>query len=192
MENDVGCLLFDVREYFGDGRGFFTEVYCEGRLDAVGFPPIVQMNVSQSVKNTIRGLHFNTKEPQAKMLRVLQGSIIDLVIDLRSGSPKYGTVELYRLSSPQQCLLVPEGYAHGFWAQENGTLLMYGCSRYYAPETDAGISLLDPQFEFPWRGVFDKEKYSTSKKDLEWPSFDFCEEIFSYKSDDRFGCGVMS
>jgi len=190
MENDVGCLLFNVREYFGDDRGFFTEVYCEGRLAESGFPEIVQMNVSRSVKDTIRGMHFNTKQPQAKMLRVLQGSLIDIVIDLRTGSPKYGVVELYRLNSPQQCLLVPEGFAHGFWAQESGTLLMYGCSRYYSPETDAGISLLDPQFEFPWRGVFDKKKYITSEKDLTWPDFDLKEGIFSYTPGDRFGCEV--
>jgi len=191
MENSVGCLLFDVREYFGDNRGFFTEIYCQGRLPELGFPDIVQMNASHSSKNTIRGMHFNLQAPQAKMLRVLEGSIIDIVIDLRKGSPKYGVVELYRLNSPQQCLLVPEGYAHGFWAQEDNTLLMYGCSRYYAPESDAGISLLDQQFDFPWRGVFDKNKYTTTEKDLEWPVFNLGEDIFSYNPEDRFGCNIM-
>jgi len=191
MKNEVGCLLFDIEEYFGDGRGFFTEVYSKGRLEGLGFPDIVQINVSSSSKNTIRGMHFNVSNPQAKLLRVLQGSIIDVVVDLRKGSPKYGVVELYRVDKPNQCLLVPEGYAHGFWAQEDGTIIMYGCTDFYTPETDQGISLLDTQFDFPWRGVFDNKVYTTSEKDVEWPSYDLNQYSYQYDKCDRFRCQVL-
>lgn len=189
--NEVGCLLYDVREHYGDNRGFFTETYCKGRLNEIGFPDIVQMNVSKSHQDTIRGMHFNIRNPQAKMLRVLQGSILDVVVDLRHGSPKYGIVESFRLERPSQSLLVPAGYAHGFWAFENNTILMYGCSAYYDPEFDAGLSLIDPQFDFPWRGVLNGKKYNLSKKDENWPEWDLRKHAFEYIPGNRFECRVL-
>lgn len=191
MREDFGCLKFNTKEFFPDSRGYFTEVYSTDRFANLEFPPIAQINVSKSAANTIRGMHFNTKYPQAKMLRVLQGDIIDVVIDLRLGSPAYGQVELYRLNAAESCFLIPAGYAHGFWAQTE-TILMYGCSRYYDPENDTGISLLDPQFDFPWRGIFDKTRYITSSKDLDWPEFDLAKPVFYYSPNDRFGCETLT
>jgi len=187
---DAGCLKLDVAQYFDDDRGFFTEAYTKGRLEEVGFPEIVQVNVSKSCKNTIRGLHFNTKYPQAKMLRVLQGDILDIVVDLRVGSPDYLRVQTYRLNSPENCLLVPAGYAHGFWALKE-TMLLYGCSDYYDSANDSGLSLTDPKFEFPWRGIFDTNVHTTTQKDLDWPLYKSSKQHFGYLPNDRFGCDAF-
>jgi dTDP-4-dehydrorhamnose 3,5-epimerase len=190
MRDGVGCLRFDIREYFPDDRGYFTEVYSCGRLAETGFPELVQFNVSQSCRNTIRGIHFNAKKPQAKLIRVLQGHLIDVVVDLRKGSPLFGQVELYRLSSPEQCLLIPAGYAHGFWARADNTMMMYGCSAHYNAENDRGISLCDSQFEFPWHGII-KDTYTMTEKDLNWPVFDLTKSNFGYIANNRFGCEIL-
>lgn len=192
MRKDFGCLLFDVEKHFPDHRGYFTEFYRKQspELKNIGFPPITQTNVSMSSKNTLRGMHFNTRKPQAKMVRVLQGEIIDVVVDLRLGSPNYGIVELYRLNTPQQCLLVPAGYAHGFWSLSDNTLLIYGCSEIYDPKNDCGLSLLDKGFDFPWHGVFDTEAFVVNDQDLNWPKFDLEKPVFGYSPEKRFRCLV--
>jgi dTDP-4-dehydrorhamnose 3,5-epimerase len=189
MRDEFGCLLFDVEKYYPDGRGYFTEFYQydQPNLENLGFPIIVQTNLSMSAKNTIRGMHFNTKKPQAKMIRVVHGEIIDVVIDLRFRSPNYGLVELYRLNTPSKCLLVPAGCAHGFWSLSDDTILLYGCSEFYNPQHDSGISLLDTRFNFPWQGVFNKT-YTTSDQDLNWSSLDLEKPVFTYEPGNRFGC----
>lgn len=186
------CLLFRVKEYFPDPRGFFTEVYAKERLNEVGFPDVVQMNVSRSEKDVVRGMHFNTVNPQAKVIRVLQGTIQDVVIDLRFDSPDYGKVQTFTLNSPEHCLLVPEGFAHGFWSLADDTILMYGCSALYDPTNDSGISLHDPNFNFPWTPIFDPNKLNMTDKDLNWPTFELEKKLFTKKDDERFLCKTES
>ena len=181
----VGCLLREEK-LFDDERGFFTEIWKKStsRIDRPF--DIKQWNLSTSKQNTIRGLHYNIRSPQAKMIRVLNGSIIDVVIDLRNGSPYYGIVKEYTMSKPSQVLYVPEGFAHGFWALEDNTILLYGCSNEYDPKADRGISPLDDQFDFPWKNT--KEELFITDKDRNWSKHDIEWEHFRYDSDDRFSC----
>ena len=180
---DNGCLLMKTK-CFSDARGFFTEIWKEPQKNE--FFSMLQWNLSKSLRNTIRGLHYNIRQPQAKMIRVPQGAILDVVIDLRFESPDYGIVKEYFLDKPSDCLFIPAGFAHSFWSLEDNTFVLYGCSDLYDPEFDRGISPLDTQFVFPWVGNID-ECYIT-EKDKNWPAFDLTKKHFALESKDRFGC----
>jgi len=152
-------------KHFEDGRGFFTEVWA---ISDQRLPRMVQFNLSRSDTDVVRGLHFNTTMPQAKLIRVPQGSIIDVVIDLRLRSNDYGKVQCFEVNDPQQALYVPKGYAHGFMSLMDDTLVLYGCDEEYLPERDNGISPFDSQFQFPWLNL---NGIKVTEKDTNWPLF---------------------
>ena len=150
----AGLLRIEPKK-FADHRGFFAETFRESALAEAGFfKRFVQDNHSLSAAvGTLRGLHYH-KPPhaQAKLIRVLRGRILDVAVDIRSGSPDFGrhvAVELSAESGHQ--LLIPEGFAHGFVTLEPDTEVFYKVTAYYAPESDSGIFWNDPDLGINWQ-----------------------------------------
>jgi dTDP-4-dehydrorhamnose 3,5-epimerase len=148
-----GPLLISARR-FGDARGVFCETYSRRDFAALGIADeFVQDNYSRSVPvGTVRGLHFQTApQPQAKLVRVLRGRVLDVAVDLRPGSPGYGRHVAAELSAENGLMLyVPVGFAHGFVTREPDTEVAYKVSGYYAPACDGGIAWDDPTLGIAW------------------------------------------
>jgi dTDP-4-dehydrorhamnose 3,5-epimerase len=137
---------------FGDARGFFFEVhharkFAEGGIDAV----FVQDNHSASSRGVLRGLHAQISHPQAKLVRVIEGEIWDVAVDIRRGSPHFGrhTAALLSAENRHQ-LFVPEGFAHGFVVTSERAQVEYKCTDFYAPEDEITIAWNDPDLAIPW------------------------------------------
>ena len=171
-KTDFDGLVELIPDVFHDNRGWFLEFYKESTLREFGidmhFP---QENLSFSQKGVIRGLHFQ-REPhaQAKLVTVLSGSVMDVVVDLRSKSRTFGKVFLCKLDSRQKnMLMVPEGFAHGFAALED-SIFFYKCSSVYHKASESGIVWNDPQLNIQWPVseplVSDKDKVLPSFEEL--------------------------
>lgn len=135
-----------------DERGFFLESYSARTLEQLGITTtFVQDNHSRSVKDTIRGLHYQTLPGQAKLLRVIAGAIFDVAVDLRWGSPTYGQW-FGQVLSDQNFLqmYIPVGFAHGFCVLSETADLAYKCSSYYDPAAERGIAWNDPDIGIAW------------------------------------------
>jgi dTDP-4-dehydrorhamnose 3,5-epimerase len=147
-------LLLVVPRRFGDERGYFVETWNAGKYAALGIgTAFVQDNQSLSaLPGTVRGLHFQVPpEPQAKLVRVLRGSVMDVAVDLRRGSPTYGRWCSVTLTAARgEQLFIPRGFAHGFCTLEADTEVAYKVDGYYAPECDAGIFWNDPGIGIAW------------------------------------------
>jgi len=139
-------------DVFPDDRGLFMETYREARYEEHGIPTrFVQDNLSRSIRGTLRGLHFQHPSPQAKLIQAIQGEVFDVCVDIRLGSPTFRRWFGLRLSAEEPCqLFVPEGFAHGFCALSDEALILYKCSRPYAPEGDAGTLWSDPDIGITW------------------------------------------
>lgn len=146
-----GVLIIEPR-VFGDARGFFFESYHAERYAQSGIPvTFVQDNHSRSILGTIRGLHYQFRRPQAKLIRVIQGAVFDVAVDIRRGSPTFGKwvgVELSAANKRQ--LFIPAGFAHGFCVLEDKTEVEYKCTDYYVPEDQHGVLWSDPTIAIPW------------------------------------------
>jgi dTDP-4-dehydrorhamnose 3,5-epimerase len=146
-----GVLVLEPR-VFRDQRGFFLETYRQDALHRLGIRHgFVQGNQSRSVRNTLRGLHWQWRRPQAKLVRVVNGSIFDAVVDVRRDSPTFGRwcgVELSAENFRQ--LYVPEGFAHGFCVLSDQADVEYLCSDYYDPGGEAGLLWNDPAVNVEW------------------------------------------
>lgn len=137
---------------FGDHRGFFMESYQKQRYMDNGIDTIfVQDNISFSVRNTLRGLHYQYPRGQAKLVQVLQGEIYDVVVDIRKGSPTWGQWFGVTLSlDNKRQVFIPDGYAHGFCVTSETALFAYKCSDYYLPEDEGGVRWDDPRIGIQW------------------------------------------
>jgi dTDP-4-dehydrorhamnose 3,5-epimerase len=148
-----GLVLLKPRR-FSDSRGYFFESYNEKAFHAAGIAAkFVQDNQSFSAaKGTIRGLHFQLPPaPQAKLVRVVQGSVYDVAIDLRVGSPTFGRSEGATLTAEGgDQIFVPRGFAHGFCTLEPDTLVAYKVDEFYAPASDSGLIWNDPTLAIKW------------------------------------------
>jgi dTDP-4-dehydrorhamnose 3,5-epimerase len=166
---------------FGDNRGFFSETYNAGMLAELGIQDrFVQDNHSLSVeKGTVRGLHYqNPPHAQAKLVRVSRGSILDVVVDIRRGSPTYGQYVAEELSAENwNQLYIPVGFAHGFCTLAEDTELQYKVSDYYSPESDAGILWNDIALNIAWP---DFAGAQLSPKDLALSRFADIDTPFDY------------
>ena len=158
---------------FGDHRGFFTESYSVTDFREAGIDvDFVQDNHSLSAQpGVIRGLHFQKGEfAQTKLIRVVTGVVLDVIVDLRKGSPTYGQWESYLLSEyNQRQLLVPRGYAHGFVTLTPNVNFLYKCDNYYNGPADGGIHFNSPELGIDW--PISLEKAITSEKDMNLPTF---------------------
>ncbi|MBZ3640180.1 dTDP-4-dehydrorhamnose 3,5-epimerase [Enterococcus casseliflavus] len=163
---------------FGDHRGFFTESYSQTDFQEAGITQnFVQDNHSLSVEaGVLRGLHFQKgTAAQTKLIRVVTGAVLDVIVDIRKGSPTYGEWEGYILSeSNQRQLLVPKGFAHGFMTLTSNVNFLYKCDNYYDAEADAGIAFDDPDLAIDW--PIAKEKAILSEKDQHHPTLKAFEE----------------
>lgn len=139
---------------FEDQRGFFTETFRLNVFHEAGIQkPFVQDNISGSVQNTLRGLHYQIMRPQAKLVMVIRGQILDVAVDLRQSSPTFGTHVVCRLSEQnKEMLYIPEGFAHGFFVLSEWATFLYKCSDYYHPEGERGIRWDDPEIGIAWPG----------------------------------------
>jgi dTDP-4-dehydrorhamnose 3,5-epimerase len=139
-------------DVFGDHRGFFMETYQGERYRNAGIRPgFVQDNLSFSVKNTLRGLHYQISRSQAKLVQVITGEIFDVVVDIRSGSSTFGQWLGVRLSEKNRHqLFIPAGFAHGFCVLSEAAHFMYKCSDYYLPEDEGGILWSDSTIGINW------------------------------------------
>lgn len=137
---------------FGDDRGFFLESYNERTLAELGIHEhFVQDNHSCSRRNVLRGLHYQVRQAQAKLVRVVEGEIIDVAVDLRRNSPQFGKWEAVRLSGENKRMLwMPVGFAHGFRVASESAHVMYKTSDYYAPQHERTLMWSDPDLKINW------------------------------------------
>lgn len=135
-----------------DPRGFFYESYHQGKFAEHGIrETFVQDNHSRSCKNTLRGLHYQLKHPQAKLCRVVRGEVLDVAVDIRVGSPYFGQwVSAILSGENKQQLLIPRGFAHGFVVRSETAEFLYKCSDFYYPEDENGVLWNDPGLGVPW------------------------------------------
>ncbi|TSC72461.1 MAG: dTDP-4-dehydrorhamnose 3,5-epimerase [Parcubacteria group bacterium Gr01-1014_38] len=161
-----GVFQIDIRSY-ADERGYFLESYNKEYFERIGIPSqFVQDDESVSHKNVIRGLHFQ-KPPyaQGKLVRVIQGSIKDVVVDIRKSSPTYGQWDAFLLGSNKKIVWMPEGFAHGFLSLEDDTLVQYKLTAPYKPECEGGLRFNDPSLGIQWGN----EPFIVSEKDTHQP-----------------------
>lgn len=146
-----GVVLVEPR-IFEDGRGYFLETYNRARYAAAGIDAaFVQDNHSRSVKGTLRGLHYQTRKPQAKLVWVIEGVIWDVAVDVRLDSPTYGQwVGLELDAQRKQQLFVPAGFAHGFCVVSETAQVAYKCTAVYDPEGQGGVIWNDPTLGIDW------------------------------------------
>lgn len=146
-----GVLLIEIRSH-EDERGYFLESYNREDFERLKIPwRFVQDDESVSRRNVIRGLHFQ-KPPygQGKLVRVIRGSIKDVVVDVRKSSPTYGQWESFLLNSSKQMVWIPEGFAHGFRSLEDSTIVQYKVTAPYKPEYEGGLRFDDPSLGIDW------------------------------------------
>ncbi|MDY4077312.1 MAG: dTDP-4-dehydrorhamnose 3,5-epimerase [Clostridium sp.] len=163
---------------FGDNRGYFMETYNKEHFEEAGLTMnFVQDNESSSSKGVLRGLHFQTKHTQGKLVRVTKGEVFDVAVDLRKGSPTYGQWEGVVLSAEnKKQFYIPEGFAHGFLVLSDHAIFNYKCTDFYCPEGEGGVLWNDPDIgiEWPLEGIdniilSEKDKVHPTLKDLNVP-----------------------
>ncbi|QJB33762.1 dTDP-4-dehydrorhamnose 3,5-epimerase [Chitinophaga oryzae] len=164
-----GLIIYEP-PVFGDHRGYFFESYNANTFLAAGLEyNFVQDNQARSTYGVLRGLHYQLEpHAQTKLIRVLEGSIMDAVVDLRTGSPTYGKSYAIELSAANKLqLLVPKGFAHGYAVISDTAEVMYKCDNFYHKSSEGGIIYNDPALNINW-GI-DLEKALVSEKDLLLP-----------------------
>ena len=137
---------------FGDDRGFFFEIWEARKFAQAGIhAEFVQDNYSRSVRNTLRGLHYQIRQTQGKLVRVTQGEVFDVAVDLRRSSATFGRhVSVVLSADNKQQLWIPPGFAHGFYVLSETAEFFYKCTDYYAPEHERTLSWDDPTLAIPW------------------------------------------
>lgn len=166
---------------FGDRRGYFFESFSRRRFEeAVGVVDFVQDNESRSSHGVVRGLHFQLGEhAQAKLVRVVEGCVLDVAVDVRRGSPTFGQHVAVELSGENhRQLFIPRGFAHGFAVLSQTALFQYKCDNYYAPQAEGGIAWDDPALGIDWR--IPRAEILLSEKDRHRPTLAQAPELFEY------------
>ena len=166
IKTDIPEVLIIEPKVFGDARGYFLESYNKKAFEEnIGAVHFVQDNESKSSKGVVRGLHFQ-KPPftQAKLVRCIEGELIDVAVDIRRGSPTYGKYVAVKLTGEnKKQLFVPRGFAHGFAVLSETAVFAYKVDNVYAQEYDAGLRWNDPQINIKW-GI-NKNEILVSEKD---------------------------
>lgn len=149
---EIPDVLLIAPRVFGDHRGFFMETWQAREFEGIGIAaPFVQDNHSRSAKGILRGLHYQVKQPQGKLVRVVSGEVFDVAVDLRRSSPTFGRWVGEVISEQNKRMLwVPPGFAHGFYVLSESADFLYKCTDYYAPEHERSIIWNDPQLAIEW------------------------------------------
>ena len=153
IPTDIPDVLIVEPTVYGDERGFFFESFNQRRFEELaGFAPaFVQDNHSRSVRGVLRGLHYQIRQPQGKLVRVIAGEVFDVCVDLRRSSPTFGKSVSVRLSeSNTRQLWIPPGFAHGFLVTSESADFVYKTTDYYAPEHERSLLWNDPALAIPW------------------------------------------
>lgn len=166
-----GVTVVETKSY-GDARGAFMETYKRPDFVAGGIDAeFVQDNQSSSTRDVLRGLHFQIKHPQAKLVRVISGEVFDVCVDLREGSSTFGAWEGIVLSGEnRKQLFIPRGFAHGFYVLSDSAVFAYKCDDVYHPNDEGGIQWNDPTIAVAWP-LHENAELSLSAKDKVHPSF---------------------
>ena len=175
-----GLLIFEP-VVFNDSRGYFFESYNANTCLAEGVSiKFVQDNQAKSSYGVIRGLHYQlSPHAQTKFIRVLSGSILDVVVDLRKGSPAFGKPYSIELSAENhKQLLVPQGFAHGYAVLSDTAEVLYKCDTFYHKDSEAGIAFNDHTLNIDW--MIPPVKQIISEKDIIQPSFADCKNNFVF------------
>lgn len=184
IETKIEGLYIIEPKVFGDDRGYFMETYNEKDFHEAGLNMnFVQDNESKSKKGVLRGMHFQTKHTQGKLVRVVQGEVYDVAVDLRKGSPTFGKWEGVLLSDKnKRQFYVPEGFAHGFLVVSDEAVFNYKCTDFYAPQYDSGVLWNDPDIgiEWPLEGI---NEILLSEKDKQQKRLFEVEIPFEYKGE---------
>ncbi|MDD2451422.1 MAG: dTDP-4-dehydrorhamnose 3,5-epimerase [Sulfurovum sp.] len=169
----------------GDHRGYFVETFREDKLEAfLGYKiNFCQDNESKSSRGVLRGLHYQLPPfAQTKLVRVIQGKVLDVAVDIRKNSPTFGQYVAVELSAEnKRQLLVPRGCAHGFVVLEDDTVFAYKVDSYYSPECDRGIAFDDPKIGVDWQ--LPHEELNLSAKDRVQPKLTETDDLFEYGVD---------
>jgi len=172
-------------EVHGDHRGYFVETFRQDKFEAtVGYKVnFVQDNESKSSKGVLRGLHFQlAPHAQSKLVRVIEGSVLDVAVDIRKGSPTFGQHVAVELSGDnKKQLFVPRGFAHGFIVLTDTATFAYKVDSYYSPECDRGLAFDDHDLNIDW--LLPTESLSLSDKDTKQPKFTELADGFDYAID---------
>lgn len=146
-----GVFILEPR-VFGDERGFFFESYNQQTMAEAGIlENFVQDNHSSSRRNVLRGLHYQVQQPQGKLVRVVEGEILDVAVDLRRSSPSFGRWEAVRLSAENKRMLwIPSGFAHGFCVRSEQAQVLYKATDFYAPARERTVIWNDSQLKIGW------------------------------------------
>ncbi len=182
IETGIPDLLVFEPAVFKDSRGFFFESYNQKTFNGAGVDyAFVQDNQSYSSYGVIRGLHYQIPPfAQAKLVRALAGTILDVAVDIRKGSPTFGKSFSIELSAEnKKQLMIPAGFAHGFSVLSEVAEVMYKCDQFYSKVSEQGIIYNDPTLNIDWKIPMDKAL--VSDKDLELPVLANCVNPFEYK-----------
>ena len=154
IQTKIPDVILIKPNVFEDQRGFFMESYHVEKFKLAGIDStFVQDNHAKSVKDTLRGLHFQVNYPQAKLLRCLKGKVFDVAVDLRKDSPYYGQWVGEELSENNKCqLFIPAGFAHGYYVLSKMAEITYKCSEIYHPQYEQGLRWDDPDIAINWPG----------------------------------------
>lgn len=179
IKTEIEGLLLLKPKVFTDSRGYFYESYSKREFDeAVGYPvEFVQDNQSKSSYGVVRGLHFQLPPfTQSKLVRCIKGTVLDVAVDLRKGSPTFGRHLAVELSEENKMqFFIPKGFAHGFSVLSPEAVFQYKCDNYYAPHADGGISLFDDSLGIDWsiapadRILSDKDRKHPLLSEIESP-----------------------
>lgn len=169
----------------GDSRGYFVETFRQDKLEEfLGYKiNFCQDNESKSSKGVLRGLHYQLHPAaQTKLVRVIQGRVLDVAVDIRKNSPTFGQhVSVELTSENKKQLLVPRGFAHGFVVLEDDTIFAYKVDNYYSPENDRGIAFNDPSLNINW--ILNHDELNLSPKDTKQPLLKDTNDIFEFGVD---------
>lgn len=181
IRTDIEDVVVIEPEVFGDDRGYFMETCSERRLEELTGPVhFVQDNESKSRHGVLRGLHFQ-KPPyaQSKLVRVVKGTVLDVAVDIRKGSPTFGRHVVVELSGEnhRQCF-IPRGFAHGFIVLSDEAVVQYKCDNYYAPEAEGAVAWDDPDLGIDWKLSYDE--IILSVKDSRNPPLKEVGGLFDY------------
>ncbi len=169
----------------GDSRGYFVETFRQDKLEEfLGYKiNFCQDNESKSSKGVLRGLHYQLPpHAQTKLVRVIQGRVLDVAVDIRRNSPTFGKYVAVLLSAEnKKQLLVPRGFAHGFVVLEDDTVFAYKVDNYYSPQCDRGIAFDDENLNIDW--ILNHDELNLSAKDTKQPKLNETNDLFEFGVD---------
>lgn len=182
IRTDIEDVVIIEPQVHGDNRGYFVETFREDKLEEfLGYKiNFCQDNESKSSRGVLRGLHYQlAPDAQTKLVRVISGSVLDVAVDIRKGSPTFGKHVAVELSSDnKKQLLVPRGFAHGFIVLEDDTTFAYKVDNYYSPQNDRGIAFDDVDLGIDWKIAH--SELNLSQKDTTQAKLCDAKDIFEY------------